>query len=596
MTVETTPQAATGRAEIRDGMEIVWDLTIEMDDGAGLKANLFKPPGDQPVPVLLSHGPYGKDMPMQDGYRPMWELLVKEYPDALEHSSNQYQSWELLDPEKWVPEGYALLRVDSRGTGRSPGMIDFFGPREIRDLCRCIEWAGTQEWSSGRVGLAGISYYATAAWHVASMSPPPEHLAAICPWEGNADRYRDNAYHGGIGCEFVSRWFETQVARVQYGVGDSAGRNPVSGLAVAGDETLSAEELVARRHDVRQEFHQHPFDGPYWRGHSARLEALSVPLLSAGNWGGHGLHLRGNVQAYREASTADKWLEMHGREHWTLYYSEYGRRLQKRFFDYFLKDEGDWRDSQPPVLLQIRHPDDTFTERAEQEWPLARTRWTSLYLEPSGCRITGEIPAEQSSVEYEPFGDGVTFWAQPFDTDVEITGPLSAKLWISSQTADADLFLVVRAFDPDGAEVLFRGSGDPRVPLAQGWLRASHRALESERSMPWQPYHPHARAAPLVPGDLYEVDVEIWPTCLAAPAGYRLALTVLGRDFDHGLGPATEGLGALYADHPTAFRGCGPWVHDDPALRPREIYNGRVTIHGGGATPSRLLVPFIPAD
>ena len=97
-------------------------------------------------------------------------------------STNKYQNWEVVDPEKWVPDGYVCVRVDSRGTGRSPGHVDHFSPRETRDFYDCIEWAGAQPWSSGKVGLNGISYYGINQWQVASLQPP--HLAAMCIWEG----------------------------------------------------------------------------------------------------------------------------------------------------------------------------------------------------------------------------------------------------------------------------------------------------------------------------------------------------------------------------------------------------------------------------
>jgi predicted acyl esterase len=158
------------------------------------------------------------------------------------------------------------------------------------------------------------------------------------------------------------------------------------------------------------------------------------------------------------------------------------------------------------------------------------------------------------------------------------------RLWVSSATTDADLFVVVRAFGPDDREVLFRGMGDPAVPLAQGWLRASHRALDEERSLAWQPHHPHDRVQSLVPGEAYELDIEIWPTCAVLPAGHRLALTILGRDFDHGLPPSEERLGH-------ALRGSSALLHLD---RPADPYNGPVTVYSGPEHPSFLLVPFIP--
>jgi len=166
------------KSEIRDGMQIDWDVPITMDDGLVLRADVFRPTRNGRHPVLLTYGPYAKGLAFQDGYPSAWQRMVAEHPDVAHGSSNLYQSWEVVDPEKWVPDGYACVRVDSRGAGRSPGFIDPFSPRETQDFYHCIEWAGAQPWSNGKVGLNGISYYGMNQWHVATLQPP--HLAAMC--------------------------------------------------------------------------------------------------------------------------------------------------------------------------------------------------------------------------------------------------------------------------------------------------------------------------------------------------------------------------------------------------------------------------------
>src|SRR5258708_6973706 len=221
----------------------------------------------------MSYGPYGKGLSFQEGYPSAWRLLSTQHPDAVAGSSNKYQCWELVDPETWVPDGYACLRVDSRGAGRSPGYLDPWSPRETHDFYHCIEWAGLAPWCNGKVGLNGISYYAITAWHVAALQPP--HLAAFC--------------------------------------------------------------------------------------------------------GGQGLHPRGNYEGFMRAASRQKWLEVHGLEHWTHFYTGYGVRLQKRFFGHFLKGEDTGWARQPAVQLQVRHPGERFVERHESEWPIARTEWTRLY-------------------------------------------------------------------------------------------------------------------------------------------------------------------------------------------------------------------------
>jgi putative CocE/NonD family hydrolase len=177
------------RTDTADGMVIEWDLGIPLDDGMVLRADAFRPDAPGRYPVILSYGPYAKGLPFQEGYPEQWRRLIEGHPEVVGGSSGRYQNWEVADPEKWVPDGYVCLRVDSRGAGRSPGLLDPFSPREARDFYLCIEWAGERTWSNGKVGLLGISYYAINQWQVASLQPP--HLAAMCAWEGAADWYRD---------------------------------------------------------------------------------------------------------------------------------------------------------------------------------------------------------------------------------------------------------------------------------------------------------------------------------------------------------------------------------------------------------------------
>src|SRR5216117_2499297 len=170
-------------------MKIDWDVPVRMDDGLVLRADVFRPTAEGRYPVILSYGPYGKGLAFQEGYKTAWEIMARDTPDAVAGSSNQYANWEVVDPEKWVPDGYVCVRVDSRGAGRSPGYLDIWSARETKDLYHCVEWAAAQPWSTGKIGLNGISYYAMNQWQVAALQPP--HLAAICIWEGAADYYRD---------------------------------------------------------------------------------------------------------------------------------------------------------------------------------------------------------------------------------------------------------------------------------------------------------------------------------------------------------------------------------------------------------------------
>jgi predicted acyl esterase len=492
--------------ETCDGMRVAFDVAIAMDDDVVLRADVFVPIAEGRYPVIMTYGPYAKGISFQESRPFAWQRLIKEHPEVAVGSTTKYQNWEVVDPEKWVPDGYVVVRVDARGTGRSPGYVDPWSPRETKNFYDCIEWAAAQEWSNGKVGLNGISYFAMNAWQVAALAPP--HLVAICGWEGAADHYRDACFHGGIFSEFLSNWFPRAVVPTQNGVGERGPRSNITSEPVAGPETLSLEQLAQNRRDVIVSALDHALDDDYHRERSPELEKIAVPLLSAANWGGQGIHPRGNFETFMRASSKQKWLEAHGGTHWTQFYSDYGISLQKRFFGHFLKGEDTGWDKQPVVQLLIRHPGEKFIERHENEWPIARTQWTKFYLDSHDQGLKAAPGTGGSDIEYDALGDGATFTTWPLDKQVEITGPLAAKLFVSSSTADADIFVVLRVFAPDGDEVVFQGAQDPHTPIGQGWLRASHRKLDPKRSLPYRPYHTHDEAQPLTPGMPVELDIE----------------------------------------------------------------------------------------
>jgi uncharacterized protein len=530
------------------GMIIEKDVPVPTRDGAVLRADVFRPAGAAPSPVLLVHGPYGKDIHFADFNAHAYGLIDEAGP---------WMTWETPNPEWWVPRGYALVRVDQRGTGRSDGRMELFGPTEWEDYYDAIEWAGAQEWSTGKVGLLGISYYAMGQWHVAAMRPPS--LAAIVPWEGAVDVYRDWSHHGGIHSNaFTDAWWVRQITGNQSALPAGA-ENP--GKAVEGNAELP------------REFREHPLFDEYYEARTVDLSKIEVPVLSSGNWTSYQLHLRGNVEGYLGAGSTDKWLEIHEGNHFTPFYAPENREYQKRFLDRFVAgDESAWQD-EPPVRLTIRHPRGSFV-RTENEWPIARTEWTRLHLDAQAGLLATTPPTAGGSVDYRAPDGAVTFLTAPFDSDVEITGPSALHVWVDADADDMDLFVTIIDLAPDGKEVTFEdasGIGN-RGPVVKGWLRVSHREIDEERSRPYHPVHPHTRRQPLTPGEPVPAAVEILPTSWVFARGHRLGLVIQAHD----------------RSDPTRF------LHQDPSDRDPAVFAGRNTVHTGGDTPSYLLVPVVP--
>jgi predicted acyl esterase len=574
-------------SEVRVGMQIDWDVPIKMDDGLEIRADIFRPLKEGKYPVIITYGPYAKYLHFEQIYKTCWDRMIETYPEVGSNSTNQFQSWEVVDPEKWVPENYVVIRVDSRGCGRSPGYVELWSARETQDFAICIDWAGTQSWSNGKVGINGISYYGMNQWQVAALQP--KHLAAMCIWEGANDFYRDLSHHGGILCNFIENWYDMQVKTVQYGLGKNGHRSKITGDWVSGPDTLTTEQLGANRFDFGGLTLKHEFDDEFWKSRTPDYSKIEVPFLSAGNWGGQGLHTRGNVEGFVRSASKEKWLEMHGIEHWTHFYTDYGRMMQQKFFDYFLKGEKNGWDQQPKVLLNVRHPGEKFALRAETTWPLASTQWTKMYLDASSSTMGTTSVDKAGKVTYRGLSEGVTFLTVPMEQETEITGQLAAKLFVSSSTVDADMFLIMRIFDQNMKEITFHGALDPNTPIAQGWLRASHRELDPKLSVPYRPYHPHQKKEPLKPGEVYELDIEILPTSIVIPAGYRIGLTVRGKDY---VFPGATGAKLSNMKYP--FTGVGPFTHNHPGDRPPEIFDGEVTLHTGAAHQAYILCPVIP--
>jgi uncharacterized protein len=187
-----------------DGILIEKDIRIPLADGAFLSGNVFRPNRDGLVPPIVAFTPYGKDSDVAIEFKRYWDVVLRDHPEVVrDGSTGKYLTWEVPDPERWVRAGYAIVVVDARGTGKSPGFYEMLSPLQTRDLYDAIEWVGVQSWSNGKVGTLGVSYLAIKQWQVAALQPP--RLAAMIPWEGVFDHYRDTFRHGGIYSSFFLR-------------------------------------------------------------------------------------------------------------------------------------------------------------------------------------------------------------------------------------------------------------------------------------------------------------------------------------------------------------------------------------------------------
>ena len=203
--------------------------------------------------------------------------------------------------------------------------------------------------------------------------------------------------------------------------------------------------------------------------------------------------------------------------------------------------------------------------------------------------MSGEIKnTDSSSITFDAMGDGIDFKSRHFDEETEITGPMALKLFVSSSTEDADLFVVLRLFSDQDNEVVFQGAVDPYTPIAQGWLRASHRKLDQQLSRPWRPYHSHTEKAVLNPGEIVEMDIEIWPTSIVIPKGYYLMLSIQGKDYE-----CPDAQPQKLSNFKNQLKGCGPFLHNDPIDRDAR-FNGQTSLHFGESRAPYLLLPIIP--
>jgi hypothetical protein len=519
------------RFEEHDRFIVERDVAVPMRDGVRLYADVIRPKGVANAPVILTYSPYGKH-----GLKKFLLSPASGVPDGW---VSKYAVWEGPDPEYFVSHGYAVVNADARGSWYSEGDLTVWSDQEAQDGYDLVEWLASQPWSNGKVGMSGVSYLAIVQWRIASLNPP--HLAAINPWEGWTDCYRERTYHGGIPESNMVAWAQ-----------------------------WSTSFSLTRSEEMVEVVKQHPLIDDYWKGKSADLQAIGVPAYIVADWGDHGLHTRGTIEGFRQISSHFKWLEVHGRKKWQYYYQEESRERLRTFFDHFLKGESDSVLSWPKVRIEVREGYYKGEMRNESEWPIARQQLVKLHLDVVNQKMQLSPITEKAEISYDASTERLTF-EYTFSQATEVSGHMKLRIWLEAKGSnDADIFLAVEKLDKLRQPVKFTFMSEYDCgPVALGWLRASHRELDEQRSTADQPWHPHLREQLLSPGEVVPLEIEIWPSSTKFEAGETLQVIVQGSD--------------IYA-FPGVKHG---------QLHPNTRNAGQHIVHAGGKFDSHLLIPVI---
>lgn len=506
------------------GIRAEKEVLVPMRDGVKLSVNIFRPDAAGKFPALLAMSLYGKEL--------------QTLPDPEIPYDRNFQGAGSIEAGKiefWVPRGYVYVIADDRGCGASEGEYNLMGKKEQEDGYDLIEWIAQQSWCSGNIGMIGMSYFAFIQYLVASQQPP--HLKAIFPCEGWTDYYRQIAYHGGIlDIGFFMHW-QTQFA--------------VHTFEMISKKTLPKKEynelleywknnrelqsnpkgylalICPERNPPLFDLFMHPYDGPYYWERSAYtlFEKIKVPTYVLSRWNGWSIHLPGAFSAY-SGINAPKKMKIFNPPHlrgperpWRENHD-----VALRWYDHWLKGIDTGLMEEPPIEILVRGIE---KERYENEWPLARTRWTKFYLrdrsrlseEPS---TTSELPDSFINNTHWKYGEVpcVKYTTAPFEENIEVTGPIALYLSASISSTDANWMVVLKDIDPNGKEVL----------VTKGWLKASHRAIDKNKSKPYQPFHPHTESVPVEPGKIYEYAIEIRETSYVFKRGHSLQLVIKGEN------------------------------------------------------------------
>lgn len=549
------------------------DVPVVLRDGVTIYTDIFRPADGEKHPAILAMSPYGKEIGTQ------WLDDTPNHAGVPIEATSGLQKFEGPDPAYWCDHGYAVINPDVRGAYSSEGIILFFGSDYGRDGADIIEWAAKQSWCSGKIGMSGNSWLAISQWFVAAQQPP--HLAAIAPWEGLSDCYREVATRGGVMMpEFIKM------------LSDS----------FASTENGGIEDCI-------RIMKQQPTINDYWKDKEADLEKITVPAYVVASYT-NPIHTYGSIEGYRRIASKEKWLRIHNTGEWDDYYNTAHTEELRRFFDHYLKgEENGWQET-PHIRVSVLNPGgEDIVDRAEADFPIPRTRYQRLYLNAGSGTLETKQPAKEACVEYNSDKGGKAIFKKKLTEDAEITGYMKLRLWVSAvDWDDMDLYVTVEKRRPSGLK--YKYTLGPGMDMsAKGYLRVSLRALDEARSSEENPRQSMEREQKLKAGDIVPVDILIWPMGLLFKKDDELRVTVSGyKTKKLWSGPfklkmakielPREGYTYLPDSKPEMYTigGGAMFAGSDvsTAELPKDHNKGRHKIYSGGKYDSYLYVPFVP--
>lgn len=424
--------------------------------------------------------------------------------------------------------------ADSRGTGLSEGAYRVLTKEEQDDGYDLIEWIASQPWCNGNVGMLGMSYFAWMQYLFAAQNPP--HLKAICPVDAATDFYRHLCYHGGIlNIGFPFQWWEHILANAV-----SPSDLPDADLKWIVEELKNKEDIRSfptayidlifpKKNPHLFDLLVHAYDGPFYWERSAytKFEKINIPCYIISRWTAYDIHLPGAFSAYFGINTPIKKLMITIPESG----AGFGRPWREnhdiilRWYDHWLKGINTGIMDEPPISILVQ---EVNKWRYENEWPLARTKWTKFYLKENGV-LSEEPPTfsekpdsftNRPGLKPRETVPSVKYMTDPLTEDVEVTGPIALYFYASLSSQDANWMVMINDIDLDDSEKL----------VSKGWLKASHRELNEGKSKSYQPFHPHTRSIPIKPGEIYNYAIDIKETSYVFRAGHRIQLKIKGQD------------------------------------------------------------------